>query len=234
MEEVPQSQPSETPPPFVADTVEPLLPPPKKPLISGKTLEFAFIGLILMVGGILWGYVLWGGKKEVATPSSVSVTSQLVTIPEKASPSAGAPSNKVNPSKLFGYIKNVGEESGRNFVDIDEAEFLEGEAAVLAAMKDRGCAREACTPNNFYIRNKDQITSRYFVSESVVIRTLQGDGVTLGDNRALKEFSRIFNPALGEDSSINSGGDRSFQKESPYDFSLENGLVTSITQRYIP
>lgn len=225
---------NQTPPPVVADTVEPIPPVPGKSFVNKKTLEVIFVVLLLVAGALFWGYVLWGGEKGAVSSPPLSVPASVANIPATASPSAERPRQSNTQKSLFGYIKGMGEESGKKYIEVDEAEFLEGTAAVEAAMKETGCAREACAPNNFYVRNLDSAITRYFLSEGVVIRTLQGDGVTLGEGRPFQEFSRNFDPVLRDDPLINSGGDRSFQKEAPYDLTLIGDLVTSITQRYIP
>ena len=71
------------------------------------------------------------------------------------------PSQVTPSSEIRAYIKSVFSKNGNNYIVADPVSYLGGEAAIQAAMKDTGCARDHitdgnCAPslnNGFYIQN---------------------------------------------------------------------------------
>jgi hypothetical protein len=131
-------------------------------------------------------------------------------------------------NRTFGYIKKVVKNGVNALVTIDEIEFLSGDEAVQAVMKDFACEKskvEECVPsmnNDFYIRNMSTSTEVYNLTADTKIRVFKNPG----------------SPEL-EDVSLTSFIARSKDKYSlilisPFTFVAEDATITHLEQQYTP
>lgn len=126
--------------------------------------------------------------------------------------------------KAIGYIQAVYEKSGKKYLDIDYIQWLTGEAAITAAMEDKGCKREECIPNGYYIRNRNIQIRTFEISEKATILSLEGD-LTKGKVITPKQFLAQF----ADESEQNQ-----WLKKAPYNIEVASGVVTKISQQYQP
>lgn len=127
-----------------------------------------------------------------------------------------------------GYIRRMYQDKGRYYATVDYIQYLNGADAVAAA-KRRGDAQEEVVNgdtvysvfDDYYIVNDDQKQRTWPVSENAVVTlwyrtpgtTLSQEQVTVAD-------------LLGKN--------RAFFEHAPFVIETKQGVVTSITEQYIP
>lgn len=100
----------------------------------------------------------------------------------------------IEAGRRFGIVRSVKENNQNVLIEIDEVEFLSGEEAVAAGMRDTGCVREKimdCIPsmnNGFYIRNTDTGTETYIADENTFIATFKNPGAPDLERVSLESF----------------------------------------------
>lgn len=150
---------------------------------------------------------------------------------EKNQPTS-IPSNQGVSEKAIGFIKKVYEKSDKKYLDIDYIQMFSGEAAIKAAMEDTGCSREKvsngdCAPslnNNFYIRNQDSQIRTFEISDKVTIISLKVENM----EEMPVQFS-YFKSIFSDDTP-----DRQWLKIAPYNIEIDEGIITLISQQYLP
>lgn len=133
--------------------------------------------------------------------------------------------------EVMGYIENLNARDGSLYITFDQAEWLDGAEAERAIREDGLCAdpEHGCEPpNNFYIRNQDDETVVFRVSEQVVLimQTLSHlpDGSYNSDEMIdINKFRRVVRCACS-----------SHLRSVPYWITVENGVVTAIKEQYVP
>ena len=133
--------------------------------------------------------------------------------------------------EIMGFIKDLDEKAGSVYISFDQAEWFDGPQAEKAIREDGLCAdpEHGCEPpNGFYIRNQDDEMDAFPVSEQVVIvmQTLSHipDGSYNSDERIdLDRFRQAFRCAC-----------TSHLRLVPYWITLDNGVVMTIREQYVP
>lgn len=133
--------------------------------------------------------------------------------------------------ELVGYIRGLWEQDGERAVAFDQIEWLTGEEAANAMREDGRCGStdaDCQPPNAFYVRDLDDTLVAYSLSEmvSITVQTLshEPDGsFKAGEPIDLERFRRL--PCQDATSHLHS---------VPYWITLRGGLVTSISEQYIP
>jgi hypothetical protein len=132
------------------------------------------------------------------------------------------------PSEFFGYIRHLQKNSTTIIIEIDKAEFLYGEEAIIKGMQDSGCTRQQisdCIPslnNDFYIRNIEKSTVSYAIASSTAIQIMKNPGSPDLSNESLEEFLKDYpNKDLLLDQLI-------------FKFKYEPYLITEMTEQYTP
>ncbi len=123
------------------------------------------------------------------------------------------------------FIKGVFEENGAQRIEVDYAEFISGPGAKDAAFADGLCPddKDACAPNDFYVRNKEQTTSKLTVSKTATVSVISFDaGDAIEDDISYATFKA--RRTLGGE-----GWDT-----RPFKLEVSGGSVTSIKEVYIP
>ena len=142
--------------------------------------------------------------------------------------------------QYLGFIKGIYNKDGAStsayFVRVDLVQWLGGEEAIKAAMQDTNCPRSeiaygACVPslnNGFYIRNQSNKITTFKISNQGVVENLEKTGVK-PEKITFSEMSEIFNDVFNKRYEEREG-----LRNAPYIFTLSNGLVVKISQRYTP
>jgi hypothetical protein len=133
--------------------------------------------------------------------------------------------------EIMGFIEDLDEEAGSVYISFNQAEWFVGPQAEKAIQEDGLCAdpEHGCEPpNGFYIRNLDDETVAFQVSERVVIvmQTLshRSDGSYNPDERIdLDRFRQAFRCAC-----------TSHLRLIPYWITVDNGVVMTIREQYVP
>ena len=137
--------------------------------------------------------------------------------------------------KAIGYINAVYEEGVKRYLDIDYIQFLVGSDAKRAVVEDGKCVageEDRCLPNGYYIRNQNPKIRTFEILKDVEIRMQTYSHTPSGDFSAderisFDTFKSFFNGTPLE-------GHLSLLKTVPYWIELESGVVTKITEQYIP
>jgi hypothetical protein len=133
--------------------------------------------------------------------------------------------------EIMGYIRDLYDKDGQPHISFDEIEWFSGDDAGKAMQENGLCdsSDPSCEPPNpFYIRNREETTTEYRVSEGVLIlmQTLSHapDGNFESNERIdLDRFRQVFN-----DDSL------AHLRSVPYLISIDSGLVSSIREQYVP
>jgi hypothetical protein len=151
--------------------------------------------------------------------------------------------------EYLGYIKSITSQNGTNSLVIDYVQWLTGKDAIKATLEDGECRIEGmstdqaiaglakfdtsmgygevygnCTPGGFYIRNQNTQLRTFPIANNVQIKLQTYNNQ--GNNYVVSPatFINIFNTATGEYPA----------KKLPYWITLNNGVVTGITEQYVP
>jgi hypothetical protein len=178
----------------------------------------------------------------------LGITSALITtiILNRAQPKNQPPFTETT-STQFGFIKNVYFQNGKYFLDLDPAIWLDDSgtgSSALAASKafvedgnGQGWCQipvtAPCVPDGYYIRNLEHTTTTYAVTAGTLVNTLiqnenwDSNSPTLEPYKTLtiSKFTGIYRDQYPPGSWV---------KDAPYDITLKNNSVVSISQRYIP
>lgn len=123
-------------------------------------------------------------------------------------------------------IKRIIKQNNTYSLEYDEVEWLEGDTAAKAALADKQCTELIdCTPNGFYIRNKEIKIQSLPISKSakVVLTTLSPSASADSPTTVtLTEFISMFQES-GSNITI-----------YPFHLRIETGLVTKIEEQYTP
>jgi hypothetical protein len=168
--------------------------------------------LRILVLGVLVGIILTGCENVLYTETQLPVET---------------------PSKIeiMGFIRHLDQEAGSVYISFDQAEWFSGPQAEKAILEDGLCSdpEHGCEPpNGFYIRNQDDETVAFQVSDQVdiLMQTLshRPDGSYNSDERIdLDRFRQAVRCAC-----------TSHLRLVPYWITLENGVVVTIREQYVP
>lgn len=141
-------------------------------LIILMLIGFGFFGFI--------GYLIGSEKQDSKSDDLLAPTinSELPTATPVNVSAAGIDGNEM------AYVKNVYENNDRYYVDLDFVQWISDEngEATKACLEDGECTLEscegitdACMPNGFYIRNRDQNVDTYEMNSNSLIEVLGED-----------------------------------------------------------
>ena len=149
----------------------------------------------------------------------------------RMSPKTQLPAKMSGKVEIMGFIKDLDEQAGSFFISFDQAEWFNGNEAEKAIREDGLCAdpEHGCElPNGFYIRDLDDETVSLQVSEQVfiVMQTLshRSDGTFNSDEKIdLDRFRKAYNSES-----------TAHLRLVPYWITVENGIVITIREQYVP
>lgn len=199
-----------------------------------KQLSIIWVGVIVLVAILLTATGTYLACRQyysaqIATEAEAVplMTDSLGQIPPERIPEDGViNNNQANQAteKAVGIIKNVYEQQGKRYLDIDYVEMFEGDKARQEAIKDGECSEDVypnisqCIPNGRYVRNQNPKIRTFEISSGVKItRTsdfaFSSDGVKVV---SYEEFTKVYS-------------------KSPY-FEIEvvAGQIVKITEIFIP
>lgn len=119
--------------------------------------------------------------------------------------------------KEVGYIKNIYEKAGKNYLDIDYIQWLNSEECL---------SKKIDAPSGFCILNQETKIRTFEISKNVEIRMQTFSHTTDGNYNwnekiSYEQFKTIFSSAQS-------------QKNVPYNIKFENNTITKITEQYVP
>jgi len=178
-----------------------------------------------------FGYWLYQNKTinkpEPSPQASVSFSSPSSEFIEESNEST---SQTKDTEKQMGYIQKVYQKNGENYIDIDYIQYLGGEEGSKACVEDGNCVESClqinrCLPNGYYIRNQNDKIRTFIVVKDATIFLL--DFSTEEQYKKIS-FGNLMNTFNSSEKEL------LWFKQAPYSIELEEGIVTSILQRYIP
>lgn len=191
-----------------------------------------FVFFAILVSAVIIDIYFSNQKSDSVKEREVS--SSFSSSTGSVSSSSSVPKNILSEdAKIVGtglvYFRSLKQDGFSAQVQVDPIEFFEGEAAIVAAIKDSGCRREkvfSCVGslnNNFYIRNLSTSTQKLSLTLSTEVFLLsEKDSVTLEkiDISSLKK--RV----------------ESWPKErlfsTVFSITVKNGKLQKVEEKYIP
>jgi hypothetical protein len=135
-------------------------------------------------------------------------------------------------AKNMGYLKKVYAKNGKNFIDVDYIQWLDGAEAEKAMREDGQCPKtgECVVYDDYYIRNQNPMVRSLEVAPEAEIRMLTLESETTGrvDQIQVISFEKlknIFNPG--------STTQQRYQF-TPFIIEFVNNKIVKITEQYIP
>jgi hypothetical protein len=183
---------------------------------KGFIIPLVIIVLVLAIASGSYVYLKQEKTPEsaVTTNEPVSNNSNLDNInTEKENVIKGV---KLLTEKASGIIKSVYGKDGKNYIDIDYVEFVSGGPNGVSMNNNNPKIRTFEISNN----------TKFLIRESCIDK-----GTCAGDEKeaiTFKQFSDIFNK---KDYSINNA---TYLKNNPWDIEITNGVITQITERFLP
>lgn len=133
------------------------------------------------------------------------------------------------------FIKRFSRDNDLPAAEVDFVQWFDGGEAIEAAMEETGCPREEitygpCAPslnNGFYIRNRNTTTQALPIMENlpVYLLTHNEQGTFQLTESSLQELTNAFAPG---------GDDPLSYRPAPYRLLVQQGVVTTIEQVYVP
>ena len=214
----------------------------------GIGILIAIIAL-LVGGGVAYYKVKNSNNLPKLEENNSSLENQNSDVTTNNSPKDTSSTSDKN-GKYIGYIKSISSVNGSCSLEIDYIQWLTNKDAIRAALEDNQCAIKGksnaqaiaelvnydismgfgiyglCAPNGFYVRNQNTLLRNFPISNSAVISTItkpSSDG--LYDSLqaiSLASFKNLFQPNTIWTNTI------------PFWITLNNGIITEISEQYIP
>lgn len=152
--------------------------------------------------------------KQYATPiilvAIVAVIALAIITMINSSPESGV---------SMGYIKNIYDRGGKQYIDLDNIQWLSQSEGSCATQAGQGIPQ--CNPNGFLIVNDDSEATSYEVTPGVLITR-----------------TSLTNPESNNQTIIDvatfAALDKTHFDSTPYRIELRKGVVMSITEHSIP
>jgi len=120
----------------------------------------------------------------------------------------------------IGYVKKLYDEGGKKYMDFDEIKWLSATDGTCTTDEPWRSDIPACNPNGFLILNENEDVNTYEVGATVVKKTSEF------------AYSETGERIIGYESFINLGEEHF--NITPYIIKIRNGIISEITEKYIP
>jgi hypothetical protein len=203
---------------------------------AGRRRAVVVATVAALVVAAIGGYLLArGGGQETAASVSPGATprpthtrspSPTTTVTPSPSPSSSPePADALPDGRHFVYVKKVEENEGASSLTFDLAEFLTDEDANAAAAAH---GDEVPPPNGYYIVNDTSRLRTIPIDPDVAIRYYPSTGPACCTHQpgTLDGFAAAANETAMTDYPP--------MKYAPWWITLQDGVIVSITQQYIP
>ncbi len=175
-------------------------------------------------------------KRSIHTAAAVLLAVTLVGCASATSPDPSEPTPTTDPvvdqpahdiadGQTFAWVMGV---TGDGFV-IDPAALLSGEEARLAAVEDGVIESDEDLPNDVYIRNEDESTSVVMSADDAEFSILLFDGQGSPAETSVS-YQELADALMMGSSDVYGVVDGIM----PAMITLEDGVITSISQVYLP
>jgi hypothetical protein len=157
-----------------------------------------------------------GGGDENASPEPTQTSTRRAPPPAPA------------PAEHFGYIRSVSTAGPVATLAFDDAQFLTGRDAQIAAEKDGVVAPGEPVPNDYYIRNPDKTTRTLRIANDAKVTAKRCWPCRNGQPGELGPFLASFMRGRQTFADPYRG------KNSLYWLTIEDGEVVAIDEQYVP
>ena len=127
--------------------------------------------------------------------------------------------------KQFTFVKNIAETGSRPVITADYAQMLTGAAAAKAATAH---GDESPPPNDYYIVNDNKLLRKLQVTPDISVTVTTNDDGTSDPTGHIITFAK-WAAAYSAPDATNAS-----LRDAPYWITLKNGVVTKISQVYLP
>jgi len=206
----------------------------------------AAVVVLLLVSALVLGLAGCGGSSDDAVPTPSPETT-VSTIPvETTTPEPTTSANSTTTSSVttttepltdaetrlpdghvqaMGFIHQIGDINKKNYVWINYAEILTGEAARAAAIEAGELSPGEEPDTDYFITPEDPKRRQFQVSDSVVITTSSYDGVT---DRPItwEEFRSYWTSSAAPDTV--------YLRDAPWWIERDGNMVIKIYEQYLP
>jgi flagellar basal body-associated protein FliL len=160
--------------------------------------------------------------QSAAQPTTTVVATATV---ETTAPAQAAPAKKTVTVKQFAFVKKVSTSGSHPVITVDYALMLTGKAAAKAATAH---GDESPPPNDYYIVNDNKMLRKLPVKSGITVTaTTNSDGTadSTGHKITFAKWAAVY-------AAPNSTNEA--QRSAPYWLIIKNGVVTSISEQYLP
>lgn len=172
-------------------------------------------------------------KKSVyVIPFAVLLFLSLITTASTIGTRVDAESSGSKQS-LTVYIDNIQSDSGSLSITVDEIDWYQGSSAnqIFAEREPEAYAEIGGVPDDYYIVNDSNILTNYKVADNAAVKmqiydhtgNIEDLDIIWNEEITLQQFIAQFNKTELLDLS-----------QFPYHVTIQDGVITSIVQQYIP
>ncbi|MCL6605172.1 MAG: hypothetical protein K6T94_20100 [Paenibacillus sp.] len=172
-------------------------------------------------------------KKSVyVMPFAVLLFLSLITTASTIGTRVDAESS-VNTQSITVYIDNIQSDNGSLSITIDEIDWYQGSSAnqIFAEREPEAYAEIGGVPDDYYIVNDSDILTNYKVADNASVKmqiydhtgNIEDLDIIWNEEITLQQFIAQFNKTELLDLS-----------QFPYHVTIQDGVITSIVQQYIP
>lgn len=195
--------------------------------MNNKKLVYILISLLILINMFLIGLFLW--QKRDFEQINQNLQQQINTLNKQRDQAPSSETNQMDitdeeivptntqvSEKNSGIIKQVYDNNGKKYLDIDYIQWLTEE--------DCKAKNIECNPNGYLVLNENTQIRTFEISNDVeIIADIYSNMETYGVKMSYETFKSIF--------AVNSN---SYSKDSIYWITTENNIVTSIKEQYQP
>jgi hypothetical protein len=178
-----------------------------------------------------------GSDDTVDTSEPPPETMAQPTTTTKATTTTTTPASTTSvaaPDTIFGWLHSFEGTDAAVVLEVDEAEMLTGEAAVIAAREDGEIGEGEDLPNDFYIRDLEAPLVELVIAPDVVV-SLQACYPDEGECVTVEPVDLdTWRVLLGSEDDPGLAWQWYGMGTLPYHFTVEDGVVTAIEEQYLP
>lgn len=186
------------------------------------------VGLIIITGVVSLGFIIVSNHLADANSENESLTIEkrghkatILNLRNQLKELKDELKKIPSPEKRLGYIRRLYRWKGKSYLDIDYVKILSGQEA-LEVDSTLNCAE-------FFVLNEDYSIDAFEIWQKVEIRMCQYSHTESGNFKSderisFSTFKDIFTGKSAQKS----------LRDVPYEIQLQHGVVTHISQQYVP
>jgi len=172
-------------------------------------------------------------KYMYALPLTVLFSLSLITTASTVGTQADAGTSSIPAQHLTVYIESLDSVDGSLSISADPIDWYQGESAtqIFAQLEPEAAAELGGPPDDYYIVNDSDVLTTYSVADDAAVTMqfydhtgkLEDLDIQWNEKITLSQFVEQF----GKTDVVDLGG-------FPYHITVQNGVITSIVQQFVP